>query len=242
MRVPRIFVEADLGAGLNVSLDEQATRHLVTVLRRAAGDPVILFNGNGRDYPATIRTLSRRSVLIEINEEAPAMAESPLQVHLGIGMSRSQKLDLVLQKATELGASRITPLICERSVLRLDPEKTIKRMQHWNGVLRSSCEQCGRARIPKLDPPTAITDWTRQLEVDLKLYLDPEGGTLPETPASPASLALLNGPEGGITDQEHRTALENGFIGVQAGPRVLRTETAPIVGLTIAQYRWGDLS
>lgn len=242
MRVPRIFIEDDLAPELIVALDEAATRHLVTVLRRSEGDAVILFNGDGQDYRAVIRAVSRRRAEVDITGSTPATSESPLHVHLGIGISRSQKLDLVLQKTTELGASRITPLICERSVLRLDQEKIAKRLQHWEGVLRSACEQCGRARIPKLDPPVTISDWVENVDAELKLCLDPGGGPLPAPEQAPASIALLNGPEGGIADTEHQHALAHGFVGVRAGPRVLRTETAPLTGLAIVQYRWGDLA
>lgn len=242
MRVPRIFIQADLTKQQRLTLDENATRHLITVLRRTVGDPVILFNGDGQDYPAVIRTVARRSVELDVLDATPAVDESPLHVHLGIGISRSQKLDLILQKSTELGASRVTPLICERSILRLDRDKVHKRLQHWEGVLRSACEQCGRARVPQLDPPVAIADWLGAVEAELKLYLDPRGAALPQPEHSPKSVALLNGPEGGITDIEHAHARSHGFIGFRAGPRVLRTETAPITGLTIVQYQWGDLA
>lgn len=242
MRVPRIFVETDLGHGLRLTLGEAASRHLVTVLRRQAGDPVILFNGDGQDYPAEIRSVARRAIEVEITGLSAATTESPLHVHLGIGISRSQKLDLVLQKCTELGASSMTPLICERSVLRLDAEKTAKRLQHWQGILQSACAQCGRARIPQLNPPLALTDWLNRVEADLKLHLDPQGGKLPAPTQAPNRIALLNGPEGGISDAEQQLALDSGFVGVRAGPRILRTETAPIAGLTIVQYRWGDLA
>lgn len=242
MRVPRIFVDAHLEPGQPVTLGEQAARHLSTVLRRGEGDAVTLFNGDGYDYPAVIRDAARSSVRAEVTESVASPCESSLSLHLGVGMSRSQKLDLVLQKATELGVTRISPLVCARSVLRLTPEKTGKRLQHWHGILTAACEQCGRARIPELDPPLDVKQWIAQVRADLRIMLDPEGSPLSESMAPPTSIALLNGPEGGLSPEERQCALDCGFVGVRAGPRILRTETAPLVGLSVVQYRWGDLA
>lgn len=241
MRAPRIFVDAKLDNDVEINLDEAASRHLAKALRRQAGDSVVLFNGDGRDYQGLIERIDRRNVQVRIQQSYAVDCESPLVVHLGIGMSRTQKLDLVLQKAAELGANHITPLICERSVLRLDGEKSEKRLLHWQGILRSACEQCGRARIPSLSLPAPINEWLKQVDTEQKLLLDPEGQQIPDLKPTPRSVAMVHGPEGGFSLEERQRAMGCGFTPVRMGPRILRTETAPLTALSIVQHRWGDL-
>ncbi len=241
MGTPRIYTDQALAAGTRVSLAGSAAGHLVRVLRRRTGDPVILFNGDGNDYPATIAGTDGQNVETDIVACDPVATEPTLAVHLGAALSRSQKLDLVLQKATELGVRSITPLLCERSVQRIEAARLEKRMRHWRQVVISACEQCGRATVPEVHRPASLAEWDVAESCTMRLFLDPGGPPLARGAHPPESLAMLFGPEGGFSDAERAVISERGFHPCGLGPRVLRTETAPLAGLAITQYLWGDL-
>lgn len=241
MRAPRIYTEQPLATGSRLTLAEGPAHHIAKVLRMQPRQPLLLFNGDGREYEASIEAVDRRSVVVEIGQALAAGRESPLAVHLGIAMSRGERMDWVVQKAVELGVASITPLVSERVEVRLQGERADKKLQHWAGVAIAACEQCGRARLPELHAIGQLHDWLRTVRAERKYVLHHRSPQpLPDT-AKPASVALLIGPEGGLSDIEIAAAEQAGFAALQLGPRVLRTETAPLVALSVLQFVWGDL-
>ena len=241
----RLYVDTPLVAGSRVALPEAAARHVGRVLRSRPGDELVLFDGSGDEYPATIERVSKQAVLVQVGARRERDVESPLAVRLIQGVSRGDRMDTVVQKSTELGVRRITPLLSEHSVVRLDEERAQKRVAHWRRVAESACEQCGRNRPPRVDPPATLP---AVLAGDpppgaVRLLLSTaatDGIDLPRQPR-PAGVELLIGPEGGFSAAEAALARDAGFRGVSLGPRVLRTETAAIAALALLQAAWGDL-
>ena len=181
----------------------------------------------------------KKRVTVQLTESFAGQSESTLHIHLGQGLSRGERMDWAIQKATELGVNAITPIFSERCEVRLKDERADKRLLHWRQVAISACEQCGRSTVPVIHPPLLLADWLKQVEADLKLVLHPVAEPM-ISHAKPGSLAFLIGPEGGLTDNEVDTAQGAGFHAARLGPRVLRTETAPVVALAVAQQLWGD--
>ncbi|MCW3147452.1 16S rRNA (uracil(1498)-N(3))-methyltransferase [Stutzerimonas stutzeri] len=237
MRLSRFFIDAPLTLGSH-ELPESAAHYIGRVLRLGPGSAVQLFDGSGKEYLGELSEVSKKSVRVDLQECLPGMAESPLQVHLGQGLSRGERMDWAIQKATELGVAQITPLISERCEVRLKDERADKRLAHWRQIAISACEQCGRSTLPIIHPPQALGEWLG-VEADLKLVLHPVATALASHP-QPRSLAFLIGPEGGLSDQEIEQARREDFHAARLGPRVLRTETAPVVALSVAQQLWGD--
>ncbi|MVW74432.1 16S rRNA (uracil(1498)-N(3))-methyltransferase [Pseudomonas xionganensis] len=238
MRLSRFFIDAPLSLGQH-ELPEAQAHYIGRVLRHAAGDAVQLFDGSGQEFLGELIEVGKKRVLVELREAFAGMAESPLAIHLGQGLSRGERMDWAIQKATELGATEITPIISERCEVRLKDERADKRMAHWRQIAISACEQCGRSVLPVIHPPLALADWLQHTETELKLVLHPVAEPL-QSHAKPASLAFLIGPEGGLSDAEVAQANSSGFHAARLGPRVLRTETAPVVALSLAQQLWGD--
>lgn len=239
MRLSRFFIDAPLSLGQH-ELPEAQAHYIGRVLRHAVGDAVQLFDGSGREYLGELIDVGKKSVRVELRESIAGLAESPLHIHLGQGLSRGERMDWAIQKATELGASEITPIISARCEVRLKDERADKRMMHWRQVAISACEQCGRSVLPLIHAPLELDAWLQQIEADLKLVLHPVAEPwVGHTP--PRSLAFLIGPEGGLSDAEVDQARGAGFEAARLGPRVLRTETAPVVALSVAQQLWGDL-
>ncbi len=238
MRLSRFFIDAPLSLGQH-ELPEAQAHYIARVLRLAAGDAVQLFDGSGHEYRGTLLEAGKKRVTVELVEALPGQAESPLRIHLGQGLSRGERMDWAIQKATELGVSEITPLFSERCEVRLSDERGDKRLAHWRQVAISACEQCGRSVLPTLHPPLALADWLAQTAAELRLVLHPVAEPL-TSHARPASLAFLIGPEGGLSDAEVAQAQRAGYQAARLGPRVLRTETAPVVALSVAQQLWGD--
>jgi len=178
-------------------------------------------------------------VRVQLNEQFAGQIESPLRIHLGQGLSRGERMDWAIQKATELGVSEITPIVSERCEVRLKDERAEKRQAHWQQIAISACEQCGRSVVPVIHAPMALADWIKKTEADLKLVLHPVAEPL-TSHDKPGTLAFLIGPEGGLNDAEVDQAQDAGFHAARLGPRVLRTETAPVVALSVAQQLWGD--
>jgi 16S rRNA (uracil1498-N3)-methyltransferase len=239
MRLSRFFIDAPLSLGQH-ELPEAQAHYIGRVLRHAVGDAVQLFDGSGREYLGELIEVGKKSVRVELRECVDGLAESPLRIHLGQGLSRGERMDWAIQKATELGASEITPIISARCEVRLKDERADKRMMHWRQVAISACEQCGRSVLPMIHPPLELEAWLQQIEADLKLVLHPVAEPW-ATHTPPRSLAFLIGPEGGLSDAEVDQARGAGFESARLGPRVLRTETAPVVALSVAQQLWGDL-
>ncbi|MDR6843021.1 16S rRNA (uracil(1498)-N(3))-methyltransferase [Pseudoxanthomonas sacheonensis] len=242
MRVTRCHVDLPLPVGSRIVLPESAAAHLVRVLRLREGDGCVLFNGDGNDCAARIVTAGKREVIVEILSIAPVDNESPFRITLLQGIARGEKMDLILQKATELGAAAIAPVLAERTEVKLDAERTEKRVAHWRSVIVSACEQSGRAIIPRLTAPAALADAARASADSLKLTLDPAGEhTLASLPASASSATLAIGPEGGWSPRDRETLRAAGYTGLRLGPRVLRTETAGLAAIAALQARFGDL-
>lgn len=244
MRITRCHVDLPLPLGGTVVLPESAATHLVRVLRLRQGDDCVLFNGDGNDRNARISTVGKREVAVEILSCDPVENESPLRVILIQGIARGEKMDLILQKATELGVAAFVPVLAERTEVKLDAERTEKRMVHWHNVIASACEQSGRARLPALAPPTALADAAAALdEACMKLTLDPQGelALASLAIAQPATVAVAIGPEGGWSPRDREVLRTAGFLGLRLGPRVLRTETAGLAAIAVLQSHFGDL-
>lgn len=245
MRLTRNYIDQPLALGARVELPETVANHLLRVLRLSVGAELIVFNGDGHDYRARISHAERRTATVEIGERIAARAESPLTIVLAQGIARSEKMDWVLQKATELGVSAVVPLRTEWTEIRLNAERAERRHQHWLGVIASACEQSGRATLPTLAPANELPAWAANLPGHcLRLALDPDGEhTLascpPPSPGTPVMLVI--GPEGGLSGRDLATLRAAGFVGLRLGPRVLRTETAGIAAIVALQTLWGDL-
>ena len=238
MRLSRFFIDAPLALGQH-NLPEAQAHYIGRVLRLASGDPVQLFDGSGQEYLGELVEVGKKTVRVELREAFTGMAESPLRVHLGQGLSRGERMDWAIQKATELGVAQISPIVSERCEVRLKDERADKRLAHWRQVAISACEQCGRSVLPVIHSPVTLADWQRDVQADLKLVLHPVAEPLAGH-ARPSSLAFLIGPEGGLSEAEVDAAKAAGFHAARLGPRVLRTETAPVVALSVAQQLWGD--
>ncbi len=243
MQRPRIYSTEALRTGATQLLSEAATTHLTRVLRLTAGDPIILFDGTGMDYAATIVAPARKGVTVLIGTGQPVERESPLRLILLQGVSRGPRMDLVVQKATELGVSAIQPVLTGRSVVKLDAERSAARLQHWRGIVISACEQSGRSILPEVRQPMELTAALTSLDAGTTgLMLDPDGDiNLTALPTDCGQIALAIGPEGGFTENERMTLTQAGFGRLRLGPRILRTETAPLAALSILQYARGDL-
>lgn len=238
MRLSRFFIDAPLSLGEH-ELPEAQAHYIGRVLRMAEGDALQVFDGSGMEFRGTLVEVGKKRVRVQLDESFSGQDESPLQIHLGQGLSRGERMDWAIQKATELGVSEITPIFSERCEVRLKDERADKRLLHWRQVAISACEQCGRSRVPLIHPPVLLADWIKQTQADLKLVLHPVAQPL-ESHAKPQTLAFLIGPEGGLSDAEVEQAHGAGFLPARLGPRVLRTETAPVVALAVAQQLWGD--
>lgn len=244
MRIPRLWIPATLSRDAVVALPAETAHYLRSVLRLAVGAEVVVFDGEGVECRGLLARLGRQDGEVHLTG-APSepQRESPLAITLLQGISRGERMDLVMQKAVELGVRRIVPVLCVRTGVQLSGERAAKRQAHWQGILAHAAAQCGRARLPALSAPLSLTDavaLTAQ-DTDLRLMLEPAADTgLDERPA-PASAALLIGPEGGLDGKEQRLARDQGFQGIRLGPRILRTETAALVAVSVLQARWGDL-
>jgi 16S rRNA (uracil1498-N3)-methyltransferase len=237
----RFFADIALVAGADVDLPDDVVHHLVRVLRSEAGTRFQLFNGTGGAFAAELLAAGKKTAVARLLEHLPDDRESLLHTHLGQAMSKGDRMDYAVQKATELGVSEITPLVSERCELKLrGEERADKKLEHWRRIAISACEQCGRNRLPLIHPPQELAAWLRGVDAELRLVLAPAlAGGLPA--AMPGSVALLVGPEGGLSAGELDAASMNGFQPWQIGPRVLRTETAPVAALALLQARFGDL-
>jgi len=243
MRIPRVHVAQPLQAGREVLLPEQAGEHISRVLRLERGHPLILFNGDGNEYDATLASLARRAVSAEVTAVRAVDRESPLPLTLAQGIARGEKMDWILQKATELGVARIVPIVTDRTEVKLDPERAERRVAHWEAVVASACEQCGRRRLPEVGEPVKLSDWAASLDesAGLRLALNPHGDVAPRDLPASAHATLAVGPEGGLSSHDLAALGAAGFRGLRLGPRILRTETAGLAALAAMQALIGDL-
>jgi len=237
---PRTYTSAALHSAARIELDSQSATHLLRVLRLNEGDSVRLFNGDGNEYCGVLCDVQKKGAAVQVGEILRSDATAPLNLHLGQVVSKGERMDFTIQKATELGICEITPLWSERCEVRLKGERLEKKMEHWQKVAISACEQCGRNRIPQIHEPRCFADWAASVPADLRFLLHPRDQKALRDYPAPATLALLVGPEGGFSDREVEQALAAGFAGLTLGPRVLRTETAALAALSVFQYQWGD--
>jgi 16S rRNA (uracil1498-N3)-methyltransferase len=244
VRIPRLYLPLDLAAGLVVPLPREKVHYLKRVLRLRAGTPLSVFNGRGGQFQAELSTDGGQILVREHQDEE---RESPLAITLIQGVSRGERMEFTLRKATELGVSRVLPITTSRCEVKLNGKRLEKRLAHWHGILVSACEQCGRNRLPDLPAPQTLDQALIGFQTGpgdtLGLILDPLAAhSLPDFPVPGGSVVLLVGPEGGLSPGEIASATQVGFAGVRLGPRILRTETAPLAALAAIQVLWGDLA
>lgn len=244
MRTIRVHVDAPLRERAELALPEDAATHLVRVLRLAAGDACVVFDGRGAEFDAVVTLAAKREVRVRVGAARAVANESPLRLVLLQGIARGEKMDLVLQKATELGVHAVHPVFAQRSEVRLDPERAARRVAHWRGVVVAACEQSGRATVPHVTDPVPLAAAFAALPAGgLRLLLDPFAQASLSTVEVDASapLVLAIGPEGGWSPLDRDLLAAAGFTGLRLGPRVLRTETAGLAAIAALQARFGDL-
>ncbi|MEN8212934.1 MAG: 16S rRNA (uracil(1498)-N(3))-methyltransferase [Pseudomonadota bacterium] len=242
MKSKRIYQDTPLQCGTEITLDSAATHHLARVLRCRIDDQIELFNGDGCNYHATIKEISKRQTTARITAQSAREVKPPLKIHLGLPLSKGQRMDFAMQKAVELGVSAITPLLTEHTAVKLPEERLQQKLLHWRQVIISACEQSGRCRLPQLHPLTTLDTWALQ-QVSYGIVLDPRADRTPDSlpaPAADSMLYLVCGPEGGLSSSEVDGLIQQHFTPARLGPRILRTETAPLAAITAVQMLWGD--
>ena len=243
MRIPRFYSDQPLQIGLELDLPKDIHRHAIQVLRLKANDALILFNGEGGEYLATLITAEKRHSTANIISYDGINRESPLEITLALTMIKADKMDFAIQKAVEMGVNTIQPLYSKRSVVKLKANRLNKKLVHWDGVIKAACEQSGRTAIPQLFAPTPLESWLQTPSSALRLAMLP--GNHPKISTlellENKKIELIVGPEGGFTNQEVERLLASNIKGVQFGSRILRAETAVIAGIALCQQQWGDL-
>lgn len=243
MRISRLYLPIPLSSNTDVELDERARQYVIQVLRLKSGAPLIIFNGEGNEYAARLGLAEKRRATVLLGEKHCPERESSLAIHLGLGISKGERMDYAIQKAVELGVTEITPLFSQHCVVKLDEKRIQNRLRHWQGVIISACEQCGRNRLPQLHTPQSFDLWIEMDSNGIDLILAPQANqTLAQIQPAPQQLRLAIGPEGGFSDNEITAAMSARFIAIGLGPRILRTETAVVAGLSALQTLWGDLN
>ncbi len=241
MRISRLYVEASLQPGSSLTLPQEAAHYLSTVLRLKTGDAVLLFNGLDGEFSATLDAVARKQVSVLVGEQTRAVVPDKLTLHLGVGLSRGERMDFVIQKATELGVTSIAPLYCEFGEVKFKQQNRLEnKLRHWRQVAINACEQSGRLSVPDITAPQPLSDWVSGQGGDCKLILDPEGGKRFKELSLTSEIVLLSGPEGGFSTAEISLAQQADFQHVVMGPRVLRTETAPLAAMAVLQSLCGD--
>ena len=253
MRVPRVYLDQPLHSGAELALDKAAAHYLVSVLRLRADDALTVFNGNGGEYTATLQSATNKQASITVGSHSEGVKPSPVKIVLAIGLSRGERMDWVIQKAVELGVNEVIPLFTERCEVKLKGERALKKLGHWQQIAISACEQSQRNDVPMIKPAQPLSEFLATIatpstpsDTDLRLILDPRaeqslGSTLLDKDPSTNTIVLLSGPEGGFSDGEVEQAQQKCVISVGLGPRVLRTETAPLAALSIVQALLGDM-
>ncbi len=241
VRISRLYLAVELVPQTTLELDEASAHYVRNVLRLSNGHEITLFNGDGVEYAAKLTLVSRRSVIVRIDEGRVCDCESSLKIHLALGISRSERMDLAIQKSVELGVNTIVPLITERCVVKFTNDRREQKQQHWQKVVQHACEQCGRSVLPSVAEPQVIEHWLPDAS-GFKLFLDPRAdATLKQHTLDCSDVWILSGPEGGFSPGERAKVTQAGFKGVRLGPRILRTETAALTAISVVQALWGDL-
>ncbi|MEZ5542210.1 MAG: 16S rRNA (uracil(1498)-N(3))-methyltransferase [Pseudomonadota bacterium] len=238
----RLLVQQQFSDGDRITVEGQQAHHLLHVLRLRTGAALRVFDGCGHEHHARLTDSGRARVTLDIGKAIPGARESALRLDLAQGIARHDRMDLILQKAVELGVSNIQPLWLQRSQSRLSGERLEKRILHWQGIINSACEQCGRNILPQLHPPLDLAQWLHSSpQAAMKLLLQPDSAsTLTQLSRPDGAIVLLAGPEGGLDGDEQALASAAGFTGIRLGPRILRTETAALAAIAGLQTLWGD--
>jgi 16S rRNA (uracil1498-N3)-methyltransferase len=241
MYIPRFFYTGELTVDTTITLSPLASHHLLNVLRVKDEQPLIIFNGNGKEFLARYLDSHKKLARVVITAVQTCHSESPFFIELGQAISRSEKMDYAIQKAVELGVSRIVPLFTERCAVKFKSDRKENRLAHWQGIITHACEQSGRCQIPEIAAPLSLTQWLAIKRDGLSLVCDPNAKQSLNDLQKPARATLLIGPESGLSDAEIKLAKEYNFVGLSLGPRILRTETATVVALSLIQNIFGDL-
>lgn len=241
MRMPRIHEAQALGLDQTLALSEGNCQHLAQALRLEPGAGLRVFDGRGNEFAGTVTEAGKRRMTVRLTERVSAVAESPVRVTLGLGMSLGDRMEYAIQKATELGVTEIVPVQAARSELKLGASRAARKQERWQRVAISASEQCGRAVVPSVALPVSTAQWLARLPAQATgLFLHHENSVTLGSLSPPEHLHALIGPEGGLSDDELEQCRQSGLTGVRLGPRVLRTETAPVVLLSAVQTLWGD--
>lgn len=241
MRIPRVYTDQALSAKSLIILESGASHHLSHVLRLKTGDSIKLFNGTGEEYSAKIAQLTKKNTSLEIETLLGTEPAGPLKISLTIGISRGERMDYALQKAVELGVTEFHPIFTKRSMVKLNGKRLEQRMQHWRGLLINACEQSGRCRLPNLKIPCSLAaalDNIPEGHAVLLHHLSEQ--TLSDLAKPQGAVTILVGPEGGLAEEERKLAVQRGFTPIRLGPRIMRTETAPVAAIAAIQTLWGD--
>ncbi len=242
MRAVRIYQSGDYQTGQLLELSPEASQHVGVVLRMQVGECLTLFCGDDREFEARIEAVKKKQVTVLIGAINNVSRESPLAVHLAQAISKGERMEFVMQKAVELGVASITPIITERCVVKLDKERMAKKLQQWQSIVIAACEQSGRNTVPLVHQPMTLAHYLREAQAELKFILHPgEDKNWSDYAIGASAIALLIGPEGGLSEHEVQVAGEHGFQPLSLGPRILRTETAAITALSVLQAIGGDL-
>lgn len=242
MRHYRVYSDTALALGAQAELDKGAAKHLAAVLRVGLGDTITVFNGDGFNYLCSVLEITKSALSVRVVSKSDPENESSLATTLGLAVSKGDRFEWAIKKATELGVTSIAPLLTQRVDVRLPPDRWAKKRSHWQQVVIAACEQSGRAFVPTVCDAQPVANWLSTLDAETRFVLDPKALGAAKPADEPRHIALLIGPEGGLTDEEVALAKANHFVGLSLGPRIMRTETAPIAALSIIGAKWGDLN
>lgn len=243
MRIPRIYLPLDFSTDGLLELSDHAFQHTVKVLRMKLDSKIIVFDGAGNEYSASLKEVNKKNAFIKIDDVIENKPESNLFIHLGLGISKGERMDYAIQKAVELGVTEITPLFTEHCVVNLNEKRLKKRLQHWQGIIVSACEQSGRNVVPVLNEAISLKKWSDSIKETCFIFEPTASKTLNEIKLEKNKLSLVIGPEGGLSSNEILDmGKQENFYCVKFGPRILRTETAAVSAITAIQLLWGDLN
>jgi len=242
MRIPRTYLPTDLKVNHRVELNDRVFQHVIKVLRLKINSKLILFDGNGNQYFAVIDEVNKKNAFVNIEEKITADTESTLSIHLGLGISKGERMDFAIQKSVVLGVTEITPLFTEHCVVNLDEKRVQKKLHHWQGIIISACEQCGRSVVPRLNTASTLLKWTDTINQTCIIFDPLAKASLKDITPENDTINLLIGPEGGLSTNEiSEIKKKDNFKAIKFGPRILRTETAAVSAMTAIQLLWGDL-
>jgi len=242
MRIPRTYLPTDLKVNHRVELNDRVFQHVIKVLRLKINSKLILFDGNGNEYFAILDEVNKKNAFVNIEEKIAADTESALSIHLGLGISKGERMDFAIQKSVELGVTEITPIFTEHCVVNLDEKRVQKKLHHWQGIIISACEQCGRSVVPRLNTASTLLKWADTISQTCIIFDPLAKASLKDITPENDTINLLIGPEGGLSTNEiSEIKKKDNFKAIKFGPRILRTETAAVSAMTAIQLLWGDL-